>query len=137
MSRTAKIALSVVVAGGALVSLLWATVSSGAEYYKYVDEVARDPGPWRTKRLQIHGHVAPGSIQRRRGSLDYRFTVERNGQSMVVDYTGIVPDTFKDHSEVVVKGRLRSDGGFHGTEVMAKCPSKYEAKSAAGALRRP
>ena len=134
MSRTAKILLSALVAGGALVALLWATVSSGAEYYKYVDEVARDPGPWRSKRLQVHGNVAAGSIQKRRGSLEYRFTVERNGKSMQVDYTGIVPDTFKNGSEVVVKGRLRPDGGFAATELMAKCPSKYEAKSGAGAL---
>jgi cytochrome c-type biogenesis protein CcmE len=134
VNRTGKILLSVAVAGGALVALLWATVSSGAEYYKYVDEVAQDPDPWRGKRLQIHGHVAPGSIQRRKGTLDYRFTVERNGRSMIVEYSGIVPDTFKDQSEVVVKGRLRPDGGFQGTEVMAKCPSKYEAKPAAGVL---
>ena len=40
----------------------------------------------------------------------------------------VVPDTFKDEAEVVLKGRLTTTG-FH-TEpngVMAKCPSKYEA----------
>jgi cytochrome c-type biogenesis protein CcmE len=132
MSRTTKIALSVLVAGGALASLLWATVSSGAEYYKHVDEVALQPGNWAGKRLQLHGTVAAGSIQRRRGTLDYRFVVERNGRSIPVDYSGIVPDTFKDKSEVVVKGRLRPDGRFAGTEVMAKCPSKYEPKSGGG-----
>ena len=128
MSRTAKITLSVLVVGSAFVSLLWATVSSGAEYYKYVDEVAREPSAWHDKRLQIHGHVAAGSLVRRKGTLEYRFLVERNGKSIPVEYTGIVPDTLKDRSEVVVKGRLDPDGRFHGTEVMAKCPSKYEPK---------
>jgi len=127
MPRAAKITLSALVAGGALISLLWATVSSGAEYYKYVDEVATDPGAWKGKRLQIHGHVEAGSIQRRKGTLEYRFVVERNGSSIPVSYTGIVPDTFKDKSEVVVKGRFGADGRFVGTDVMAKCPSKYEA----------
>jgi len=44
-----------------------------------------------------------------------------------VMYSGIVPDTFKDEAEVVLKGRLESDG-FHvdPNGVMAKCPSKYQ-----------
>ena len=39
-----------------------------------------------------------------------------------------MPDTFKDGAEVVVKGTL--DGQtFVSTEVMAKCPSKYQAQA--------
>jgi cytochrome c-type biogenesis protein CcmE len=40
-----------------------------------------------------------------------------------------VPDTFKEGSEVVIKGTL-GPGGFQvePNGVMAKCPSKYEAK---------
>ena len=40
-----------------------------------------------------------------------------------------MPDTFKSDAEVVLKGTL-SDEGFHvePNGVMAKCPSKYEAK---------
>ena len=46
-----------------------------------------------------------------------------------VTYRGIVPDTFTDQNEieVVVEGRLRHDGVFHATEVLAKCGSRYEA----------
>ena len=45
-----------------------------------------------------------------------------------------MPDTFKDGSEVVLKGQL----GPHGFDVapngvMAKCPSKYEASKTPGA----
>jgi len=42
-----------------------------------------------------------------------------------------VPDTFKGEAEVVLKGRLTPQG-FHTDPngVMAKCPSKYEAKTA-------
>jgi cytochrome c biogenesis factor len=38
----------------------------------------------------------------------------------------VVPDTFKDDSEVVLTGRLTSEG-FKATDMTAKCPSKYEA----------
>ena len=50
MSRTAKITLSVLVAGGALVSLLWATVSSGAESWPVpVPESVIVPAPRSTE----------------------------------------------------------------------------------------
>jgi cytochrome c-type biogenesis protein CcmE len=64
-----------------------------------------------------------------RAALEYRFKVHNTGQEVLATYTGIVPDTFKDEAEVVLKGTLRSDG-FHVAPngVMAKCPSRYEAK---------
>jgi len=45
-----------------------------------------------------------------------------------------VPDTFKDEAEVVLRGRLTPEG-FHTDPngVVAKCPSKYEAKAASPA----
>ena len=43
-------------------------------------------------------------------------------------YTGVVPDTFKDGAEVVLKGRLGPHGFVVEPDgVMAKCPSKYDA----------
>jgi cytochrome c-type biogenesis protein CcmE len=42
-----------------------------------------------------------------------------------VFYTGIVPDTFKDNSEIVVTGHLTPEG-FMASDMTAKCPSKYE-----------
>lgn len=102
--------------------------STDAEYYQHVDEVQRDPGRWRDKRLQIHGFVAPGSIARRfdrdRSQLEYKFRAENCGASIDVRFAGVVPDTFKDGAEVVIKGRLRG-AEFQGQEIMAKCPSKY------------
>ena len=75
----------------------------------------------------------PGSIMRRPESLDYRFKVQNKGSVVDASYTGVVPDTFKDDSEVVLKGRL-TDQGFHTgpNGVTAKCPSKYEAAKKVG-----
>ena len=81
--------------------------------------------------------VVPGSIMRKRDSLEWRFKVQNNparaagtsGGVVDATYTGIVPDTFKDEAEVVLKGKL-TPTGFHTDPngVMAKCPSKYEAQ---------
>ena len=83
----------------------------------------------------MHGYVVPKSIGRKRDSLEYRFDIERNGKVLRAYYSGIVPDTFKDESEVVLTGRLAEDGSFHATEMSAKCPSKYE-EAPGGAVAR-
>jgi cytochrome c-type biogenesis protein CcmE len=113
--------------------LLYSTLSEGTEYYKHVDEVMTNPEAWHGKRLQLHGFVVPGSIMRRPDSLDWQFKVENKGHIVTASYTGIVPDTFKDEAEVVLKGALTGDG-FHvqNDGVMAKCPSKYEPRAGAG-----
>jgi len=131
--KAAKIGLTSVVLLTAFLGLMWTTLSEGTEYYKHVDEVMASPEQWYGKRLQLHGHVVDGSIMRRRDTLEYRFQVENNGYVVNASYTGVVPDTFKDGSEVVVKGRLGA-GGFtvEPNGVMAKCPSKYEAQSGPG-----
>jgi cytochrome c-type biogenesis protein CcmE len=68
------------------------------------------------------------SIHVRPNTLDYLFEVENKGAVVQARYTGVVPDTFKGGSEVVLKGRLEGDRfAVDRDGVMAKCPSKYEA----------
>jgi cytochrome c-type biogenesis protein CcmE len=130
-TKTAKISLTTLVLLTALGGLLWSTLTEGTEYYKHVDEVMVAPEQWYGRRLQLHGFVVKDSILRRRESLDYKFKIESQGKVVDATYTGIVPDTFKDGSEVVVKGTLGPSGfAVEPNGVMAKCPSKYEAKQA-------
>jgi cytochrome c-type biogenesis protein CcmE len=126
--RYIKIAATSVVLVLAFAGLLWSTLREGTEYYKHVDEVMSNPAAWQGKRLQLHGFVVPGSIYVKRDTLEYRFKVQTKGSVMNASYVGVVPDTFKDEAEVVLKGRLTPDG-FHTDPngVMAKCPSRYEA----------
>jgi cytochrome c-type biogenesis protein CcmE len=137
-NKAVKIGLTIVVLALALGGLLRATLREGTEYFKHVDEVLADPSAWQGKNLQLHGYVVRDSILRKRDSLEYRFKVTAkvgDGVRVVsAQYTGIVPDTFSDDAEVVLKGKLQADG-FHVAPngVVAKCPSKYEAKkNAAG-----
>ena len=125
-SKAIKIALTCVVLAAALGGLMYTTLAEGTEYYIHVDEVMQDPEAWKGKRLQLHGFVA--DLRQRPNSLDYKFKVQFNGKVMNATYTGIVPDTFKNESEVVLKGKLHGDGfAVDPNGVMAKCPSKYNA----------
>ncbi len=127
--KVVKIIVTTVVLVLALAGLLWSTLREGTEYYKHVDEVMVNPEAWQGKRLQLHGFVVRDSILRKRDSFEYLFQIQNKGRTVPAHYTGIVPDTFADDAEVVLKGTLEADG-FHVSPngVMAKCPSKYEPK---------
>jgi len=131
--KAAKILITIAVIAVAMTGMMYATLRDGTQYYKHVDEVMSNPEAWHGKRLQLHGYVA--AIEKKRNSLEYRFKVQSNGSVVQARYTGVVPDTFKDGSEVVLKGRLAADG-FHVERngVVAKCPSKYEPKAVQPAI---
>lgn len=130
-TKAIKIAVTCVVLAVALGGLMYTTLQGGTEYYIHVDEVMQNPSAWQGKRLQLHGFVA--DLRQRPNSLDYKFDVQYNGKVIPARYTGVVPDTFKNASEVVLKGKL-DDGSFsvEPNGVMAKCPSKYNPQTAAG-----
>ena len=132
-AKTVKMIVTTLVLTVALGGLLWVTLAEGTEYYMHVDEVMAEPEAWYGKNLQVHGYVVEGSRLRKPDTLEYRFKVENNGAVIEAEYTGLVPDTFQDGSEVVITGQL----GAHGftvkpNGVMAKCPSKYEPKPTLG-----
>ena len=131
-TKALKIALTCVVLAAALGGLMYTTLAQGTEYYIHVDEVLKNPSEWQGRRLQLHGFV--GDLRQRPNTLDYRFNVQFNGKVITAAYTGVVPDTFKNDSEVVLKGKLHGDGFVVDPNgVMAKCPSKYNAQAPAKA----
>ena len=132
--KAVKVGLTSLVLAAAFGGLLFTTLGEATEYYKHVDEVMTQPDQWYGKKLQLHGFVVPDSIARKPNTLDYWFQVQSNGKIVSATYTGVVPDTFKSDSEVVLKGTLSSDGFTVAPNgVMAKCPSKYSAQSPASA----
>jgi cytochrome c-type biogenesis protein CcmE len=124
--KTTRAIFSAVVVLGALIMLLYTTVSQGAQFYKHVDEVMNSPEQWYGKSMQLHGYVVDKSIEMRPNSMDYRFKIRSGDYNVIATYTGIVPDTFKDGAEIVLTGKLGPQG-FQATDMTAKCPSKYEA----------
>jgi cytochrome c-type biogenesis protein CcmE len=127
-AKTIKIAVTCLVLAGALTGLMYTTLREGTAYYMHVDEVLANPAAWQGKELQLHGYV--NDLRQKPDTLDYRFQVQNNGKVITANYRGIVPDTFKNGAEVVLKGRL--DGQAFAVEpdgVMAKCPSKYAPKA--------
>jgi cytochrome c-type biogenesis protein CcmE len=123
--KAVKVGLTSLVLAAAFGGLVYTTMDEATEYYKHVDEVMAQPAQWYGKKLQLHGFAK--QVMKKPNSLEYRFQVESNGQVVTATYTGVVPDTFKNDAEVVLKGTLSTAGfAVSPNGVMAKCPSKYE-----------
>jgi len=137
--RYIKIAVTVVVLALAFGFMMWSTLRDGAEYYKHVDEFVAEQQALQGKTLRLEGYVVPGSIRNLPNTMQYRFKIQNNpirsgdpGNVLDISYSGTVPDTFKGEAQVVLPGKLGSDG-FHPNPngMIAKCPSKYEAAGSA------
>jgi cytochrome c-type biogenesis protein CcmE len=77
--------------------------------------------------VKLGARVVPGSIKREAGGREYAFTVTDGARSVPVVYRGLAPDTFTDGVDVVVEGRMGTDGTFRATTLLAKCASRYES----------
>ena len=129
-STVAKIVLTGALALGGGGFLVYSSLDD-AQYYEMVDKVAAKPDAYMHKDLKLHGFVEPGTLREERidGKTVRFFVLEMNGERVPVQYTGPKPDNLNDRSEVVAQGRLARNGdqlAFTASELMAKCPSKYE-----------
>ncbi|MDP2039058.1 MAG: cytochrome c maturation protein CcmE [Ignavibacteria bacterium] len=52
---------------------------------------------------------------------------DTQGNEMQVLYHGSMPNNFESSTSVVVTGKYNA-GAFHATDILTKCPSKYQEK---------
>jgi cytochrome c-type biogenesis protein CcmE len=109
------------------VLIVWGLGRPGAAAFYLTVSEAQARGV-ASQDYRVNGTVVPGSIER--DGLVTTFQVTDGKTEMAVSTDRPLPDTFKDESEVVVKGDMVGST-FHATEVLAKCPSKFKAKRAA------
>lgn len=87
------------------------------------------------KTFRLGGMVKAGSIQRSSDSLKVTFTVVDAAGAMPVEYTGILPDLFRDNQSVIATGHM--DGArFVATEVLAKHDETYMPKELKDAMAK-
>jgi cytochrome c-type biogenesis protein CcmE len=109
--------------------LVVSATGSSAEYYQTVAELRAHSGG--SGDVRVLGTVQ-NDVVRSDGGLHVQFTAAQDGQSMPVDYEGTVPDIFQPGIQVVVDGRMGSDGVFHARTLEAKCPSKFSSAQSQG-----
>lgn len=113
--------------------MVWAGLSENSVYFLNVSEALAMPGQ-ELKAARLFGTVADADMTRPENGLGVRFRLqdaENPSTTLWVDYSGVVPDTFKPGAEVIVEGGMR-DNAFLAKSLMTKCPSKYQKENREG-----
>jgi cytochrome c-type biogenesis protein CcmE len=125
VSATLKLAGVAVVVVACVGYLIYSASGGSAEYYLTVSELrSQQPS---SGDVRVAG-VVENDVVRSDGGLHVRFTEKDSTASVLVDYSGPVPDIFQPGITVVAEGRLGADGVFHARQLLAKCPSRFSTQ---------
>ncbi len=123
--------VATLIAGAILaVTLLLQALESNANYFYSPTAVAEGKAPI-GKSFRLGGLVVAGSFKRK--DLKSTFDVTDNKNKFTVEYTGILPDLFREGQGIVTTGSLVGNL-FVATEVLAKHDENYMPPEVADAL---
>ncbi len=120
-------------AGGVLVLAVAFLIYNGmqgesASFYMTVAELHTNTDAAAGKQIRVGGDVVPGTIVKAGVGEELRFEITDGVSNVPVVYDGAAPDIFADHAEVIATGTLGPDGTFVATELLTKCPSRFETQ---------
>jgi len=87
--------------------------------------------------FRLGGMVVKGSVQRPGEGLTVKFVLTDMAKEVAVEYTGILPDLFREGQGIVANGKLNDSGVFVAQEVLAKHDENYMPPEVAGSLKAP
>ena len=133
--RRRLIVISLIVAAVAIASTLTIfALQQNMTYLFSPSEVHEGHSP-KDARFRLGGVVEEKSIQRANDSLKVGFVVTDRFQTIPVEYTGILPDLFREGQSVVATGAMQN-GHFVATEVLAKHDESYMPPEVADAIAK-
>ena len=120
-----KLVVGAVVIIAALIFGALSFVETNVEYTDFQTAISSH------KKVQVKGEW----MKEKESSFDaasgkFSFTMKDDaGREMQILYDGARPNNFELANAIVVKGRYQ-DGVFHASDILTKCPSKYEGDAA-------
>ncbi|NNG03739.1 MAG: cytochrome c maturation protein CcmE [Inquilinus sp.] len=103
-------------------------------FYSPSDLQAKTLAP--EQRFRLGGLVAEESFEHLSDGITVRFVVTDLTNTIPVVFAGILPDLFREGQGVVAEGRLRADGVFEASDVLAKHDETYMPREVADALKQ-
>lgn len=115
----------------AVIAAIGYLIISGLEgtfvYSRTISEVRKLGTEVQGQGLRIEGTVVAGSLKKSNTDLQCSFALADSlGESIEVRFDKILPDTFKEGMPAMAEGRYNAGDYFEATNVLTKCPSKYE-----------
>jgi len=131
--RLLLIALMVIGAGLAAAFAL-KSFNENLMYFFSTTDVAAGKAP-DDALFRLGGMVVKGSVHRPGDGLMVSFKLTDFNKEVTVEYTGILPDLFREGQGIVAHGRLNQQGVFVAEEVLAKHDENYMPPEVAGSLK--
>ena len=130
-----KVLIFAVVFGVAIATVLGLTAFEENLLYFYSPTQVKAGEAPGTHSFRVGGLVVDGSVSRAPDSLMVQFDVTDNVESMTIEYTGILPDLFREGQGIVAMGSFGAGGNFVADEVLAKHDENYMPPEVADALK--
>jgi cytochrome c-type biogenesis protein CcmE len=126
--RKRKIRLVVALTAAVLLAtaLVYTSFNASTEARSPSELLAEEPAG----TSEVYGNVVAGSVEHRGADLSFEIADRDDpSKSVPVEYSGQVPDPFREGREVIVDGEL-VDGTLVAEKdsLITKCPSKFEAE---------
>jgi len=86
--------------------------------------------------IRVGGLVTEGSVKRQEDGLTVRFDITDTAETVTVQYTGILPDLFREGQGIIARGQLGDQQLFIADEVLAKHDENYMPPEVADALKK-
>lgn len=133
------IVLSVLAGIGLIIGLVLYALSQNIDLFYTPYEIAHgkdDTGvkPTIGQRIRVGGLVVTGSVKRNPDSLHVEFDLTNKGESITVQYDGLLPDLFREGQGIIANGSLTSAKVLEASEVLAKHDENYMPKEIADSL---
>jgi len=116
------------------VALVLNAFQSNLLYFVSPSEVAIGQVPPIGKAFRVGGLVVEGSVRRASTDLLVRFQLTDTAEVVDVEFSGILPDLFREGQGIVAKGVMSNSGVFVASQVLAKHDENYMPPEAAEAI---
>ena len=151
--KNTKLILGIVIIIAAVVYLIVSSTLSQSQYFLTVEELQSNQAEYVGKNVRMSGVVLGDTIAYDPQTLELTFQVaqipgdhrvieQMGGMSVVlaqaaqdptlpkmtIHYVGPRPDLLKDEAQAIITGSLDENGVFQASELLLKCPSKYQSE---------
>jgi cytochrome c-type biogenesis protein CcmE len=135
----------------AVVYLIISSTQASAQYFMTIEEMRAKGNSILGRDLRLSGAIIGDTIQYDAKTLTLSFTIadipadnkeitaqgglaavlhqavtDPQRQRMQVIYLGPKPDLLRDEAQAIMTGKLGEDGVFRASELLLKCPTRYE-----------
>ncbi len=130
-----KLLVVMVVFGVAVATVLSLTaLQENLQYFYSPSEVKAGEAP-DNREFRIGGLVVAGTVERATEGLLVSFDLTDNAKIITVEYSGILPDLFREGQGIIALGAMNGSGRFVANEVLAKHDENYMPPEVAAALK--